>query len=813
MPSPSPPPAPIRTAQQRAALATAQAATNGSDGDENDTARVEAGATSDNARQNGENVGDGQTNTISEGKQKARAVMAASGLTADPESAHTTPSERSKSPPPNDATTNGLVPSRKRSRSGSRISQPPRTPSADLPTRTRASTEKVLIERWQNREQFHSAAMLRDDQLRKEVIRGITRETDGYRRLAQTRQVNPGSIFGNGYAGYGNGHTNVQGQPRLPKIVYPIQRKRPGGRRTRELHILRKELATQSEQLDELVPVRLDIEWDKIRLRDTFTWNIHDRVVPPQLFAEQLVEDFKLPLDQCGLLVQQVCSSLQEQIQDFYPQVFIDEEALDPHLPYHAYKNDEMRIAIKLNITIGQHTLVDQFEWDINNPLNSPEDFARQMTTDLSLSGEFTTAIAHSIREQSQLFTRSLYVTGHPFDGRPIEDPDLKSGFLPSPIPSPFRPYQAAKDFTPYLYELNEMDLEKTELSLSREQRRQKRSVNRRGGPTLPDLKDRQRTIRTLVVSSVLPGAAESLEDSRIFKRSVTASGRGRRPGAGQKDNLDESEDSESEDSSPDSPAIPAYLLSGTARTRGMRGAASAAQAALRANLGRSATPDPVALHHHETRTSGRRLGGREYREESFEESTSYIVKLHIPPDRYRKFMRELKIRSKADALPSHASSYHYPTSQRSSQSATPGRATPGAGSMGPPPTTPGMQQQQLPGHQNGVVPHQQPQAGAGGPQQPQHQQQQQQPPQIGGVDASGPPGPDNTPPPPPTWLISALSALSAAYPSDQFEAKMRHSTVNTLSNQPVTLPAGAPLPPDVNPQTENVGKTVVDAS
>ena len=72
-----------------------------------------------------------------------------------------------------------------------------------------------------------------------------------------------------------------------------------------------------------------------------------------------------------------------------------------------------MRITIKLYITIGQHTLVDQFKWEINNPLNSPESFAEQMARDLSLAGEFTTAIAHSIRERSQLFIRGLFVTGH----------------------------------------------------------------------------------------------------------------------------------------------------------------------------------------------------------------------------------------------------------------------------------------------------------------------------------------------------------------------------------------------------------------
>ena len=145
----------------------------------------------------------------------------------------------------------------------------------------------------------------------------------------------------------------------------------------------------------------------------------------------------------------------------FYPFAFSDEDALDPELPYSAYKNDEMRVLIKLNITIGQHTLVDQFEWDINNPCNSPEDFAAAMARDLSLSGEFTTAIAHCIREQSQLFTKSLFSVGHPFDGRPVEDSDLVSAFLQTPLPSVFRPQQQAKEYAPYMYELSEADLER----------------------------------------------------------------------------------------------------------------------------------------------------------------------------------------------------------------------------------------------------------------------------------------------------------------------------------------------------------------
>lgn len=379
----------------------------------------------------------------------------------------------------------------------------------------------------------------------------------------------------------------------------------------------------QSEQLEDLVPIRLDIDSDKIKLRDTFTWNLHDRVVSPELFAEKLVEDLGLPLETSTQLIRDIAKAVSEQLVEYYPHVYMHEEPLDPELPYTAYRNEEMRILIKLNITIGQHTLIDQFEWDINDPQNSPEEFALRMTNELSLSGEFTTAIAHSIREQAQMFTKSLYIVAHPFDGRPIEDPDLSASFLPTPVASAFRPYQSAKEHTPYLYELNEADLERTEISMSREQRRQKRSVNRRGGPALPDLKDRQRTIRTLALSSVIPNSAATFEESNVIKRT----GSGRRRGYTQRDD-DSDEFDDEDDSDEGSPAIGPNLAQGTARTRGMRGAATAAHAALRASLGQSATPEPVL---HEPRASARR---QQYREESVEDFEKMIVKLKLPVDK-----------------------------------------------------------------------------------------------------------------------------------------------------------------------------------
>jgi SWI/SNF-related matrix-associated actin-dependent regulator of chromatin subfamily B protein 1 len=613
-----------------------------------------------------------ENHAVFDGKLKAKAVLAASGLyiaeaQRDMASAHN----------PVEAV-NGVSPGRKRSRSGTRKSS--QTPTRDHGDDTKSSNSQ-LLNRYIARDLLDSVNMDERNNHRKKTYTELQNWREFYRdEVYPVRRQDPGAIFGYGYAGYGNGETNVAPdprQPQMPRLVYPSHAKRAGRRIAPQLKVGREKGAQQADQVEELVPVRLDIELDRLKLRDTFTWNLNDRVTDPVLFAQTLVEDFQIPPELRQNIILQVGREIHEQIQDHYPHAFFDDEPLDSSQPYATYKNDEMRILIKLNITIGQHTLVDQFEWEINNPLNAAEEFAQQMAADMSLSGEFTTAIAHSIREQCQMFTKSLYITGHPFDGRPVEDTDIQDNFLSSPLPAVFRPMQSTKDYQPYLYELSHADLERAELSIMREQRRQKRSVNRRGGPALPDLKDRQRTVRTLVVSSVLPGAAESLEESHLFKATRKVR-EGRRRGA-----EGSSDDSDSDDSVMESPA-PAQLTGGTARTRGMRGAATAAQAAMRSAIGRSATPEVATLQSlHEARTS--RSMRYEARDESVPESSSLMVKLRISTAKLREFQRNPKAFARPASTPMMAPIQ------------PPSRSTPGVNAM-PPPPSPAMPSRSHPG-------------------------------------------------------------------------------------------------------------------
>lgn len=164
--------------------------------------------------------------------------------------------------------------------------------------------------------------------------------------------------------------------------------------------------------------------------------------------------------------------------------------------------HDELRITVSLDIAVDNLNLRDQFEWDLSDPQNSPEEFAAVYCEDLGLPGEFRSAIAHSIREQADAHARSLSSIRH-IRGDPIIHDELRFAFH-STLFDAIRS-DDVENWTPHLGKLDLVELEHRERERERQSRRQKRGArnNRRNVVTLPE-REPLRTSRTIMPK---PGA------------------------------------------------------------------------------------------------------------------------------------------------------------------------------------------------------------------------------------------------------------------------------------------------------------------
>ncbi|KAE9537614.1 hypothetical protein AGLY_006637 [Aphis glycines] len=178
-----------------------------------------------------------------------------------------------------------------------------------------------------------------------------------------------------------------------------------------------------------LVPIRLDMEIEGQKLRDTFTWNKNESLITPEQFAEVLCDDLDLnPLP----FVPAIAQSIRQQIEAFNNDNILDEQ-------------HDQRVIIKLNIHVGNTSLVDQVEWDMGEKDNSPEQFAMKLCAELGLGGEFVTAIAYSIRGQLSWHQRT-----YAFSEAPL-----------SVVETPFRPPSDADQWSPFLETLTDAEMEK----------------------------------------------------------------------------------------------------------------------------------------------------------------------------------------------------------------------------------------------------------------------------------------------------------------------------------------------------------------
>ena len=205
-------------------------------------------------------------------------------------------------------------------------------------------------------------------------------------------------------------------------------------------------IAENASQAEVLVPIRLDVEIEGHKLRDTFTWNKNEQNITPEQFAEVLCDDLDLPAIS---FVGPIAQSIRQQIDAYPTDNLLDDQS-------------DQRIILKLNIHVGNISLVDQFEWDMSEKDNSPENFALKLCSELGLGGEFVTAIAYSIRGQLSWHQRTY-------------------AFSEAPLPTvevPFRAQSEADQWCPFLETLTDAEMEKKIRDQDRNTRRMRRLAN-----------------------------------------------------------------------------------------------------------------------------------------------------------------------------------------------------------------------------------------------------------------------------------------------------------------------------------------------
>lgn len=133
-----------------------------------------------------------------------------------------------------------------------------------------------------------------------------------------------------------------------------------------------------------LIPIHLDIDADGIRVIDSFLWNSYESEFTYEAFAAALVQDLELP----SSFLQRISNEIRTQVRD-----------TGGAFPWTNAVRGESLHPIRLHIRLKDIVLRDQFEvssflsekelhllicqWDLSDPNNSPETFARILCEDL----------------------------------------------------------------------------------------------------------------------------------------------------------------------------------------------------------------------------------------------------------------------------------------------------------------------------------------------------------------------------------------------------------------------------------------------
>ncbi|KAJ1572301.1 hypothetical protein NDA11_006015 [Ustilago hordei] len=248
--------------------------------------------------------------------------------------------------------------------------------------------------------------------------------------------------------------------------------------RTNHVYHNHDDLERQAGRNEILVPIKIDLEAEQYRIKDSFTWNMNERLISPHHFAKLLLEDLDIPVEPYAT---QIMNLINQQIEDATGVADIElepaaggiwasarlagkqgelslplseqshydplEEATKEARSWNwglersdeqqrAWRKqmakrlhtgqglgdfeDDLRVIVDYEVQILRHMLRDRLEWDLCSPL-TPESFASKLCDDLALSGEAQALIANSVREQLINHKRAALELGLAGSGRLIK--------------------------------------------------------------------------------------------------------------------------------------------------------------------------------------------------------------------------------------------------------------------------------------------------------------------------------------------------------------------------------------------------------
>lgn len=312
------------------------------------------------------------------------------------------------------------------------------------------------------------------------------------------------------------------------------------------------------------------------RIKDTFLWNLHESLSTPEEFAIGFVRDLDLPNPQATTMT--ISNQIRQQLEEYagvalHPLFQSTDAGTLPSLApqtetsrdtsmtpaaaaatpdsranvtttvtvtKEALVNDSLlnpddayRCLITLNINLQNKLYTDKFEWSLLHPPGMAEEFARITCADLSLGGEWVSAIAHAIYEAVLKFKKEVCESGalvSNINGYGNEIDNLAANGVEAGWR--YDPETICDEWQPQVETLSKEEIERREGDRERQIRRLRRETARFSSTTgITPEASRQSSGNYFEVDSETPlGRGERNKRKRRF-RSLSPTGRSGTPG------------------------------------------------------------------------------------------------------------------------------------------------------------------------------------------------------------------------------------------------------------------------------------------